>query len=71
MIIADFLCQTFKHFEEDFPDVYDGGEFDALAGGMGLDDAGADTGYLDAWEFADEIAGFEHEVHGYHTGAPA
>ena len=68
---GDFLCQTFKHFEEDFPDVFDGGEFDALAGGMGLDDAGAYTGYLDAWELADEIASLEHEVHGDHTGAPA
>ena len=63
--------QAAEEFEEDAPDVGDGGEFDALAGGVGLYDAGTDAGYLDAGVVLDEETSLEDEVHGNHAGSPA
>ena len=68
---AKILPQSAEQLEEDAPDVVDGGELYALAGGVGLHDAGAYAGYLYAGVVLDEEAGLEDEVHGDHAGPPA
>ena len=65
------LCQTTEQLKQDAPDVVDGREFDALAGGVGLHDARTDAGYLYAWVVLDKEASLQYEVHGYQTGPPA
>ena len=53
------------------PDVLDGGELNALAGGVGLYNAGADAGHLDTGIVLYKETCLEHEVHGHHTRTPA
>ena len=60
-----------QEFDEHAPDVLDGGELDALAGGVRLYNTRANAGHLDARIVLYEESGLEHEVHGYHAGAPA
>ena len=53
------------------PDVLDGLQFHAFAGGMRLYDAWADAGNLNAWIVGDKEAGLLDEMHGHHAWAPA
>ena len=45
------------------PDIVYRLQFNALAGGVWLDDARTDRHYLDAWELVDEVSHLHDEVH--------
>ena len=65
------LCQSVEQLDEYAPNVLDGFQLYALAGGMGLHDARAYAGNLDAGIVPHKESGLEHEVHGHHARAPA
>ena len=68
--IRFILFQSLQQFQQYLPDVIDGFHFHALAGRMGLYDAGTYAGHLDAWIVLYEETSLKHEVHGHHTGTP-
>ena len=63
--------QPLQQLNQHPPDVVDGRELHALAGGVRLHDARTDAGDLDAGIVLHEEARLQHEVHRHHTGTPA
>ena len=56
--------ESFKEFEGYSPDVIAGVEVNTFARAVGLKDARPDANDVKTWEYVDQIACLEHEVHG-------